>query len=219
MQASESNGVLPPTKSTNSKARRRAARYSPLKRRWSAQSDAELQALWQAGINVSSIADKTQRSVCAVVARLKKLDVVPMPLESNPYSFRSWVVGVVYVLGLEHDKKWVGYTTDFPRRIGEHWIASSFPDAGIYVPQWLRLHKPLAVEQFCVGTPDDELKWTLQTMSDVGFENVRSSRFRKLQMTEAPVQLKRFQELQAKEITPCQSVLSDSEKTEGHATL
>jgi hypothetical protein len=86
--------------------------------------------------------------------------------------------GFVYVLELEDDCFYVGYTADPETRISSHFLGRG--------AQWTALHKPLGVK--CVQPGDTQLEncLTIALMCKFGFQKVRGGRFLDVNMTIAP---------------------------------
>lgn len=199
MQQENENGE-PKTKKRESKARttRQDLLKAPVvrRRRWTQKADDELRELFQNGESLASIAHKTKRSVSAIMARLKAQGFSLHKDQIPPYSERPWVQNMMFTLKCEDDKHYVGHTTDLARHMGEIFLGAAFPDAGVSLPQWLRLHAPIKIEHFCAGTLDDENQYALNVMAKYGWQNVRSTRFHHVDMQEPPKQLEAYVERQ-----------------------
>ena len=93
-----------------------------------------------------------------------------------------------YILELENNKFYVGYSSYGPSRIKQH-----FRGAGA---QWTQKHKPLHVmlRTKITGTKDDALLWeketTLQMMSQHGWENVRGAAWCQVNLKKPPLALR-----------------------------
>jgi hypothetical protein len=189
-----------PKKKRESKARttRQEMLKAPVVRRprWTQEANDELKDLFQNGESLTSIAHKTKRSVSAVATRLKAQGFSLHKDQIPPYSERPWVQNMLFTLKCEHQKHYVAHTTDLARYVGEIFLGAAFPDAGVTLPQWLKLHAPVEVEHFCAGTLDDENQYALNAMAKYGWQNVRSTRFHQVDMKEPPKQLQAWVERQ-----------------------
>ena len=86
--------------------------------------------------------------------------------------------GYVYVLMLEDDKLYVGYTKDAEVRISSHFLGRG---AG-----WTKLHRPLGIKSIQPGDTQLENCLTLAPMCKYGWRNVRGGRYLDVNMTMAP---------------------------------
>lgn len=90
--------------------------------------------------------------------------------------------GFVYVLQLEHDKYYVGFTRrDHGERFHEH-----FDDIGA---KWTKKYKPKQLLEFQPGTPEDEDRITLNMMRAFGWWNVRGGKWCAVDMRRPPIEL------------------------------
>ena len=85
----------------------------------------------------------------------------------------------VYVLELEGDKYYVGYSTNIRRRVKQH-----FEGAGA---GWTEAHKPIRVDKVLPGkTKIDETMVTLKYMKRRGWKNVRGGPYVQVHMEHPP---------------------------------
>lgn len=89
---------------------------------------------------------------------------------------------MIYVLLLEHEKLYVGYTN---RENGERFL-EHFNGEGA---EWTKKYKPIQVLKWLQGSTDDEDRVTLNLMREVGWVNVRGGKWCKVNMTEPPEEL------------------------------
>ena len=85
----------------------------------------------------------------------------------------------VYILELENDKYYVGYTENFDSRMISHFGGNG--------SKWTKLHKPIAVIGVSRGGKNDEDKKTIDMMIKYGYQNVRGGRYCKCEMLKEPV--------------------------------
>ena len=75
-----------------------------------------------------TITHKLKRASYSVLYRLNKLGIeMPRRFGDVRINKRPWVAGIAYRLRCEADKRYVGYTEDLARRIGEHWLSAFCP--------------------------------------------------------------------------------------------
>lgn len=91
---------------------------------------------------------------------------------------------MIYVLLLEHEKWYIGYTE---RENGERFL-EHFKIEGAKYPgaKWTQLHNPLQVMEFRKGTKDDENELTITYMKKYGWWNVRGGIYCQVEMTTPP---------------------------------
>ena len=85
----------------------------------------------------------------------------------------------VYILELENDKYYVGYTENFDSRMISHFGGNG--------SKWTKLHKPIAVIGVSRGGKNDEDIKTIDMMIKYGYQNVRGGRYCKCEMLKEPV--------------------------------
>ena len=85
----------------------------------------------------------------------------------------------VYILELENDKYYVGYTENFDSRMISHFGGNG--------SKWTKLHKPIAVIGVSRGGKNDEDKKTIDMMIKYGYQNVRGGRYCKCEMLKEPI--------------------------------
>ena len=85
----------------------------------------------------------------------------------------------VYILELENDKYYVGYTENFDSRMISHFGGNG--------SKWTKLHKPIAILKVSRGCKIDEDKKTIDMMIKYGYQNVRGGRYCKCEMLKEPV--------------------------------
>ncbi|ARF11873.1 hypothetical protein Klosneuvirus_3_8 [Klosneuvirus KNV1] len=89
---------------------------------------------------------------------------------------------MIYVLLLEKDKWYVGYTD---RKDGER-FTEHFTGNG---SKWTQLYKPVQVMEWRKGTLEDENTVTLEFMEKYGWWNVRGGSYCNVEMSKPPKQL------------------------------
>lgn len=89
----------------------------------------------------------------------------------------------VYILQLEHNKYYVGWT----QRVNGDRFEEHFNGEG---SEWTKKYKPIQVIKWINGTKQDEDRITLELMKDLGWYNVRGGKWCKVEMTEPPKELK-----------------------------
>ena len=85
----------------------------------------------------------------------------------------------VYILELENDKYYVGYTENFDSRMISHFGGNG--------SKWTKLHKPITILEVSRGGKNDEDKKTIDMMIKYGYQNVRGGRYCKCEMLKEPV--------------------------------
>lgn len=89
---------------------------------------------------------------------------------------------MIYILLLEKDKYYVGYTA---RRDGER-FQEHFEGRGA---KWTQKYKPVIVLEWRIGTEQDENEVTLELMKKYGWTNVRGGKWCQVEMTKPPKRL------------------------------
>lgn len=89
---------------------------------------------------------------------------------------------MIYVLLLEKDKWYIGYTD---RKDGER-FTEHFTGLG---SEWTKKYKPVQVMEWKKGDLKDEDKVTLEYMQKYGWWNVRGGSYCKVEMTQPPKKL------------------------------
>ena len=89
---------------------------------------------------------------------------------------------MIYILLLEKDKYYVGYTA---RRDGER-FQEHFGGKGA---KWTQRYKPIIVLEWREGTEQDENEVTLELMKKYGWTNVRGGKWCQVEMTKPPKRL------------------------------
>lgn len=97
--------------------------------------------------------------------------------------------GFVYVLELEDECLYVGYTTDPDVRISSHFLGRG--------AQWTGLHKPLGIKSIQPGDTQLENCLTLALMCKYGWKKVRGGRYLDVNMAIAPPAIRRAYTLRA----------------------
>ena len=83
---------------------------------------------------------------------------------------------LIYVLKLEDDCWYIGYTSNLNSRLAEH-----FGFRGRYkTTVWCDLHKPIKLVDVRIGTTDDENSLTLEYIEKYGFGKVRGGKWCKI---------------------------------------
>lgn len=166
-------------------------------RRWTDEDEKTLRMLLSDATPIESIADKLNRSIAAVNQKLIRMkEEVPSGFGDIRKGKRPYVSQMVYRMRCEENKKYVGASDELERRIGQHFIAAIAPECQPPV-KWLEKYKPVALEYFRPGGLDEELKLTLESMQEFGWENVRGSFIHKVQMTKPHKLFVKYQEEQA----------------------
>lgn len=86
---------------------------------------------------------------------------------------------MIYILLLEKDKWYIGYTD---RKDGER-FQEHFQGKG---SKWTQLYKPIQVMEWREGTLADENKVTLEYMNKYGWWNVRGGKYCNVEMSKPP---------------------------------
>jgi predicted GIY-YIG superfamily endonuclease len=98
----------------------------------------------------------------------------------------TWTVvdlqGFIYILQLEKDKFYVGYTE---RKDGERFKEHFSGNGSV----WTKTYKPIQVVEWRKGTLSDEDTVTLECMRKYGWWNVRGGRWCDVNMTKPPEEL------------------------------
>lgn len=89
--------------------------------------------------------------------------------------------GFVYVLKLEHNKWYVGYSAEIEVRIASHFIGNG--------SLWTKKFKPLEVVSVKQGDTLLENLTTIALMSKYGYEDVRGGKWCKVEMPNPPAPL------------------------------
>lgn len=166
-------------------------------KKWTPEDDEQLKVLYTAGEQVISITHKMKRSSYSVWHRLNKLGMhVPRRFADVRINKRPWVAGVAYRLRCEEEKRYVGYSEDLPRRIGEHWLSGYCPEGQPPV-KWLAKYKPIEVEYLRPGSIAEERKLTLESMEEFGWQNVRGYNMCQVDMDKPPKLFVKYQKEQA----------------------
>jgi hypothetical protein len=77
---------------------------------------------------------------------------------------------MIYIIKCLNEKYYVGYTTNLEKRLEQHFNGKG--------SEWTKLYKPVELYKKINSCDDfDELKYTLETMSEYGIDNVRGSCF------------------------------------------
>ena len=85
----------------------------------------------------------------------------------------------VYILELENDKYYVGYTENFDSRMISHFGGNG--------SKWTKIHRPLNILEVSRGGKNDEDKKTIDMMIKYGYQNVRGGRYCKCEMLKEPI--------------------------------
>ena len=82
----------------------------------------------------------------------------------------------IYVLGLAHEKYYVGRTEDIPRQFREHLTING--------TEWTRLHPPRAIVHYheCASPYDEDIT-TLEVMRQFGIDNVRGGEYSQTELS------------------------------------
>jgi len=91
-------------------------------------------------------------------------------------------ISFIYVLALQNDKYYVGFTCNPNQRIKEHFVGKG--------SEWTRKHKPISVLEIYVGDSQEEKSKTLQLMSEKGWENVRGYCWCQVDLPYPPTKIK-----------------------------
>ena len=91
----------------------------------------------------------------------------------------------IYVLLLENDKYYIGFTRNLNLRLVEHW-------AGLMSSKWTTLYKPIRLIEVLLGNKELETLTTLRYMVKFGWENVRGGNYCRVTMKNPPKKLKNW---------------------------
>ena len=91
--------------------------------------------------------------------------------------------GFAYVLRLEDDCLYVGYTADPEVRISSHFLGRG--------AQWTALHKPVGIKSIQSGDTQLENCLTLALMRQFGWQKVRGGIYYDVNMTISPPPIRR----------------------------
>ena len=94
---------------------------------------------------------------------------------------------ICYVLELEEEKIYVGYTVNFKRRMREHFNENESGNT-----QWCTRFKPKSLLYIMEGDQSMENILTLAYMELCGWENVRGGAYCQVKMKNAPARLEAF---------------------------
>jgi predicted GIY-YIG superfamily endonuclease len=89
-------------------------------------------------------------------------------------AFKYCSVSLVYVLELEDDCYYVGYSENLNRRVYQH-----FNDEG---SKWTKLHKPVKLLSVMVGGKNEETAEALRLMEIHGKDNVRGGAYTRTEL-------------------------------------
>jgi predicted GIY-YIG superfamily endonuclease len=92
----------------------------------------------------------------------------------------------VYILKLENDKYWVGFTKDIVDRILIHINESTIKQH----TAWTKLYKPVKIIEIIENEENLEKDKTLEYMRKYGWQNVRGYAWTKVNMKNPPKQLR-----------------------------
>lgn len=84
----------------------------------------------------------------------------------------------VYILELENNKWYVGWTTDVHRRFSQHCSGEG--------ARWTKLHKPIRIAHYRRGDLTEENRLTRSMMEKFGWKNVRGGPFCDPDMNQPP---------------------------------
>ena len=88
---------------------------------------------------------------------------------------------MIYVLLLEENKIYVGYSQNLGRRVWEHFNSHG--------SKWTTKYRPLEVLYALEGEIEDEDRVTLEMMEIYGWINVRGGRWTQVEMISCPSEL------------------------------
>jgi hypothetical protein len=89
--------------------------------------------------------------------------------------------GYVYVLRLQNNRYYVGYSSEVETRIASHFLGNG--------AKWTQKYKPLEVVSVKPGRQMLEDVTTIALMATHGFENVRGGKYCKVDMSGPPASL------------------------------
>ena len=101
--------------------------------------------------------------------------------DSSSYDTYKYDQGFVYVLKLENNKWYVGYSADIEVRIASHFIGNG--------SLWTKKFKPLEVVSVKPGDTLLENLTTISLMAKHGFEDVRGGKWCKIEMLNPPASI------------------------------
>ena len=85
----------------------------------------------------------------------------------------------VYVLELENQKYYVGYTENFNSRMVSHFGGNG--------SKWTKIHIPISIKEVFRGDKSNENDKTIDMMVKYGYENVRGGNYCKVEMFTQPI--------------------------------
>ena len=93
--------------------------------------------------------------------------------------FESNYFKLVYVLKLEDDCYYVGYSSNLNIRLCDHFNGKG--------SKWTMLHKPISIYSVCMGGTTTENRITLDMINKFGYNKVRGGNWCKLKVTKIPI--------------------------------
>jgi hypothetical protein len=105
----------------------------------------------------------------------RMFDTIKMSLMTDVVIFPARGVEMIYVLLLEGDKYYVGYSGDIHRRLYEH-----FNGRGSI---WTKRYKPLRLVEMLPGGKGVEKEKTLEYMRNFGWQHVRGGPYTQISLT------------------------------------
>ena len=85
----------------------------------------------------------------------------------------------VYILELENNKYYVGYTENFNSRMVSHFGGNG--------SKWTKIHIPISIKEVFRGDKSNENDKTIDMMVKYGYENVRGGNYCKVEMFTQPI--------------------------------
>ena len=93
--------------------------------------------------------------------------------------------GYIYVLALEDDCWYVGWSADTQTRIASHFLGSG--------AKWTQLHRPIRIEEVRLGDKHLETLITIAMMCRHGWEKVRGGSYVNVEMLAPPAAIQTAQ--------------------------
>ena len=142
-------------------------------------------ASFQSGASPCRIAEKTHLPVEQVVALLMESKLIDGELKRDCIN-----TGCIYRIGLSDDCKYIGWTDDVYRLVGQYIRETTMPNQDIILPSWMLAHKLVAFECFQHGcTKQDADTATLEAMIRFGTDRVRGGRWQNVDQNPPTLEL------------------------------
>ena len=110
--------------------------------------------------------------------------------------------GYVYILELEGNNWYVGFSQDLHTRIASHFLGAG--------SKWTQLHKPLSVYKVQLGDTILENCITIALMCRYGFEKVRGGSYCNVEMPKAPAAISKAMHYATYKTNSAQEIVIDT---------